>query len=136
MAGVNAHSYNCGAEHSENKKRSRQKKRSENNRSNFVLEERQPEQCLRAKQFCDDENGSDPHERAERRDDRRQLAAALLRLRPGIREAIVLRYYEGMSVAEIADVLGISTGTVKSQASRALAALRGNPALADLEDWS
>jgi len=37
---------------------------------------------------------------------------------------IVLRYYEELSEAEIADALGISVGTVKSQASRALASLR------------
>jgi len=37
---------------------------------------------------------------------------------------IVLRYYEQLTESEIADVLGISVGTVKSQASRAIAALR------------
>ena len=37
---------------------------------------------------------------------------------------IVLRYYEELSEAETAEVLGCSVGTVKSQASRALAALR------------
>jgi RNA polymerase sigma-70 factor (sigma-E family) len=40
------------------------------------------------------------------------------------RAVIVLRYYEDLSEADIADQLGLSLGTVKSHASRALASLR------------
>jgi RNA polymerase sigma factor (sigma-70 family) len=37
---------------------------------------------------------------------------------------LALRYYEDLTDAEIADLLGCSTGTVRSHASRALAVLR------------
>jgi DNA-directed RNA polymerase specialized sigma24 family protein len=40
------------------------------------------------------------------------------------RRTVVLRYWLGMSVEETAAELSISTGTVKSHASRGLAALR------------
>ena len=56
-------------------------------------------------------------------EDRRAMLAALARLPRRRREVLVLRYYLGLSEAEIAAVLGISPGTVKSTAARALAAL-------------
>ena len=53
-----------------------------------------------------------------------QLWAVVQTLPPKARSVVVLRYYEQMSEAEVADALGISVGTVKSQCSRALSALR------------
>ena len=42
----------------------------------------------------------------------------------GQRAAVVLRFYEGLSYAEVADVLGIAEPTARSQVHRALASLR------------
>jgi RNA polymerase sigma-70 factor (sigma-E family) len=56
--------------------------------------------------------------------DRDDLLDALSRLGPRQRAVIVLRYYLGMSEAETAATLNCAVGTVKSQASRALATLR------------
>ena len=56
--------------------------------------------------------------------DRDVVLAALAQLPPQQRTVLVLRYYDDRSEAEIARILGISAGSVKSNASRGLARLR------------
>lgn len=56
-------------------------------------------------------------------EDRREVIDALRALPRRQRECLVLRYYLDCSEAEIASTLGISTGSVKSHASRGIAAL-------------
>ncbi|TMM37420.1 MAG: SigE family RNA polymerase sigma factor [Actinobacteria bacterium] len=55
---------------------------------------------------------------------RTEVLAALRKLPARQREALVLRYYLDLSESEIADVMGISRGAVKSHAARGIAALR------------
>lgn len=56
--------------------------------------------------------------------DRPAVLDALRLLPPRQRAVVVLRYYEDLDVARTAELLGCSTGTVKSQTSDALSKLR------------
>jgi RNA polymerase sigma-70 factor (sigma-E family) len=56
--------------------------------------------------------------------ERQEMWEALQRLRPRQRAAIVLRYYEDLTEAQTADVLGCAVGTVKSLVSRGIDRLR------------
>ena len=57
-------------------------------------------------------------------DSRAELVQALGQLPPRQRAALVLRYFDDLTEAQAAEVLGCSPGTVKSNASRGLARLR------------
>lgn len=56
--------------------------------------------------------------------ERLALRAALLAVPPGQRAVLVLRYVADLSVDQVAETLGCSAGTVKSQTARGLTALR------------
>jgi len=57
-------------------------------------------------------------------DERAAVRVALRRLPPRQRAVVVLRYFDDLSEVDTARLLGVSVGTVKSQSSKALAALR------------
>jgi RNA polymerase sigma-70 factor (sigma-E family) len=57
-------------------------------------------------------------------DTRDEIARAVLELPPRMRAVVVLRYFDDLSEADTAAALGMSLGSVKSQASRGLDRLR------------
>jgi len=66
--------------------------------------------------------------------DRETMLAALARLSRRQRAVVVLHYFEALPVDQIADILGCSRSTVKTQLRRALARLRVDPALHTLKE--
>lgn len=73
-----------------------------------------------------DPKSGDPASAAELRP---TVLAALDTLTVHQRVIVVLRYFEDLSQDEVAELLGVSPGTVKSTASRAVAQLRAQPGL-------
>jgi RNA polymerase sigma-70 factor (sigma-E family) len=65
-------------------------------------------------------------------DDTDAIMRALDRLPGDQRTAVVLRYYAHLSEQQMASVLGVAAGTVKSRLSRAVKALAQDPDLAEL----
>lgn len=62
-------------------------------------------------------------------DNRQTLRRALAALSSRQRAVVVLHYHQDLSEAQVADLLGISVGTVKSQVAKALSALRAQDVL-------
>jgi RNA polymerase sigma-70 factor (sigma-E family) len=67
-------------------------------------------------------------------DDADAMRRLLRTLPPQQRAVLVLRYFEDLSEADVAAMLGCSVGTVKSRASRAIAALRLSGLLTDADE--
>lgn len=66
-----------------------------------------------------------PDESARRGEDRELVRQALLRLGDPLRAVVVMRHYENLKFREIAEVLGVPEGTVKSRMAEALTQLNG-----------
>jgi RNA polymerase sigma-70 factor (sigma-E family) len=73
-------------------------------------------------------------DRTEAVDDTDAVMRALDRLPGDQRTAVVLRYYAHLSEQQMAAVLGVAPGTVKSRLSRAVKALAQDPHLAELRE--
>jgi RNA polymerase sigma-70 factor (sigma-E family) len=83
----------------------------------------------RLEEYPTDELPDTPIADHTRRSDLRDgLDRILDRLPARQRAAVVLRYYEDLTEAEVAEALGVSVGTVKSTVSRAMAKLRDEAA--------
>ncbi|MDQ6677205.1 MAG: sigma-70 family RNA polymerase sigma factor [Acidobacteriota bacterium] len=86
------------------------------------LEEEFGDSAPRERALAD--SGRSPFDRAFDREKHILLEEALARINPSFREAVVLRDVEDLSYEEIADILQISMGTVKSRILRGREALR------------
>lgn len=74
--------------------------------------------------WADLPDSPDPDEPYAQWDSKDRLRAALVALPPRQRAAVVLRHWVGLEPAEVAELLGCSAGTVRSQTARGLAKLR------------
>ncbi|MFN2320672.1 MAG: SigE family RNA polymerase sigma factor [Dermatophilaceae bacterium] len=83
--------------------------------------------------FDIDRHDIDRHDAYRGVDDRDLIVRALRGLPPQMRAVVVLRYFDDLTEAATADLLGISVGSVKSQTSRGLQRLRAAVSLSQSE---
>nr|HID12737.1 sigma-70 family RNA polymerase sigma factor [Anaerolineae bacterium] len=74
--------------------------------------------------LADPEPSSDPVGALEIQGTRRAVWEALQRVSPGARDALILRYYEDLPYAEIADILGCSADAARARVAHGKAQLR------------
>lgn len=67
---------------------------------------------------------SNPEDLLDQVQTKRRVDAALRALSPSLREAIILREFEDLDYAAMAQVMGVAIGTVMSRLSRAREKLR------------
>jgi RNA polymerase sigma-70 factor (ECF subfamily) len=72
----------------------------------------------------DTKGAGDPASALERLDTRRAVWEALQQVSEGARDALILRYYEGLPYAEIAEILGCSSDAARSRVVHGKAQLR------------
>ena len=65
-----------------------------------------------------------PHQMAEQKEEKDELLVAIRRLPPDRQQILILKFVEGMSNAEIGEVMGRSEGAIKSLYHRTLLSLR------------
>jgi RNA polymerase sigma-70 factor (sigma-E family) len=87
----------------------------------LVDEKRHPWARVRLFAAPDDRTGAEPHVQV---DERNSLVTALRELPPRQRAVLVMRFLLDRPIDEVAETLNCSVGTVKSQSSRGLDALR------------
>jgi RNA polymerase sigma-70 factor (ECF subfamily) len=87
----------------------------------YRRQQHQPSQLLKEEWISDDE---DPGQAAEQRLQADQVRAAMRQLTPEQQQVLALRFLDGLSNEEVADITQRSIGAVKGLQHRALAALR------------
>lgn len=66
------------------------------------------------------------HEEMEKRERNQELEKAIMRLQPEYREVLLLGWFEKMSYAEVAEIMGLTVSNVKVRIHRAIKQLRSH----------
>lgn len=93
--------------------------RARKSRNHLSLQESPAEDLPELGETLADESAVSPEENMERAEIRKRVQEAISKLPPKFREVVVLHDIQGFDYREVAEILGISLGTVKSRLNRA-----------------